>query len=230
MKVQNTPAASHFDAGACRKGRASTARGARKAFGGAKTDCAGGQGRGRTADLRIFRLTGKPVLGVLRRRSGARGVWAAILREIQSAPKSWVPVGSVRAAFGVSRLNFCSSDRFRRYSGDNRGVHMGKLIALVGGAALVLSVFTAVPAQAHGGGLDWQGGHNCRVGSCAGTYHCHQARGGICANNSQPAPRNGRYATCSMARAAGVTPIYSGTTLYSQNMHLDRDRDGVACE
>jgi hypothetical protein len=34
--------------------------------------------------------------------------------------------------------------------------------------------------NAHGGGLDSQGGHNCRVGSCAGTYHCHQARGPGC--------------------------------------------------
>lgn len=43
--------------------------------------------------------------------------------------------------------------------------------------------------NAHGGGLDWQGGHNCRVGSCAGTYHCHQARAGICAPSSS-VPKN----------------------------------------
>jgi len=56
---------------------------------------------------------------------------------------------------------------------------------------IVLAAFTTVlilgsnpPAFSHGGGLDWQGGHNCRTGSCAGTYHCHQARAGICANNS----------------------------------------------
>ena len=63
--------------------------------------------------------------------------------------------------------------------------------AIVGGllatAALVAAALVAPPAQAHGGGLDWQGGHNCRVGSCAGTYHCHQARGGICARDA-PAP------------------------------------------
>ena len=29
-------------------------------------------------------------------------------------------------------------------------------------------------AQAHGGGLDSSGGHNCYVGSCKGTYHYHQ--------------------------------------------------------
>jgi hypothetical protein len=48
-------------------------------------------------------------------------------------------------------------------------------------AIAMLSLGTASPAYTHGGGLDWQGGHNCRVGSCAGTYHCHQARGGVCA-------------------------------------------------
>jgi hypothetical protein len=50
---------------------------------------------------------------------------------------------------------------------------------------LIASVFLAllsVPGvvSAHGGGLDSDGGHNCRVGSCAGTYHCHQARGPGC--------------------------------------------------
>jgi hypothetical protein len=44
----------------------------------------------------------------------------------------------------------------------------------------VLSPLGSVGASAHGGGLDSDGGHNCRVGSCAGTYHCHQYRGGRC--------------------------------------------------
>ena len=47
--------------------------------------------------------------------------------------------------------------------------------------SVALTFGTLGPANGHGGGLDWQGGHNCRVGSCAGTYHCHQARAGICA-------------------------------------------------
>lgn len=47
--------------------------------------------------------------------------------------------------------------------------------------ALGVSLTTPSTSVGHGGGLDWQGGHNCRVGSCAGTYHCHQARGGVCA-------------------------------------------------
>jgi|LauGreSBDMM110SN_4_FD.fasta_scaffold117762_2 hypothetical protein len=48
----------------------------------------------------------------------------------------------------------------------------------------MLTFGTSVPGFAHGGGLDWQGGHNCRVGSCAGTYHCHQARAGVCASSA----------------------------------------------
>jgi hypothetical protein len=48
----------------------------------------------------------------------------------------------------------------------------------------LLLVFSFVgiggPALGHGGGLDSDGGHNCYVGSCAGTYHCHQARGPGC--------------------------------------------------
>jgi len=48
-------------------------------------------------------------------------------------------------------------------------------------AVAILTLATPSPSYSHGGGLDWQGGHNCRVGSCAGTYHCHQARGGSCA-------------------------------------------------
>lgn len=47
--------------------------------------------------------------------------------------------------------------------------------------ALVLCLLAGVsPLSAHGGGLDSDGGHNCNVGSCAGTYHCHQARGPGC--------------------------------------------------
>jgi hypothetical protein len=57
--------------------------------------------------------------------------------------------------------------------------------------ALLISVFMIFngsagiqTTNAHGGGLDSQGGHNCRVGSCAGTYHCHQARGPACGGGS----------------------------------------------
>jgi len=65
---------------------------------------------------------------------------------------------------------------------------MFRLLGVVGSLALGAALLTAGPVQAHGGGLDWQGGHNCNVGSCAGTYHCHQPRGGICANSGQSRP------------------------------------------
>jgi hypothetical protein len=45
--------------------------------------------------------------------------------------------------------------------------------------AVILSFGISLPeASAHGGGLDSSGGHNCNVGSCAGTYHCHRGCGG----------------------------------------------------
>jgi hypothetical protein len=47
-----------------------------------------------------------------------------------------------------------------------------------------------------------------------------------------PAQSATRYANCTAARAAGVTPIRRDTnpSLYAANSHLDRDKDGVACE
>ncbi|MEI6620422.1 MAG: DUF1524 domain-containing protein [Actinomycetes bacterium] len=51
---------------------------------------------------------------------------------------------------------------------------------------------------------------------------------------SVPPPSGGSSATyfrtCAEARAAGVAPIVSGTALYAANTHLDRDKDGLACE
>ena len=40
------------------------------------------------------------------------------------------------------------------------------------------------PVSAHGGGLDGDGGHNCYVGSCAGTYHYHRGGGGSSSGSS----------------------------------------------
>ena len=41
-----------------------------------------------------------------------------------------------------------------------------------------------------------------------------------------------RYQNCTLAKAAGVTPIRRSTNLdlYNLNKHMDRDKDGVACE
>ena len=56
--------------------------------------------------------------------------------------------------------------------------------------ALLLSFGFSLSApsgtSAHGGGLDSDGGHNCYVSYCAGTYHCHQPRGPRCQAVSQP--------------------------------------------
>ena len=41
-----------------------------------------------------------------------------------------------------------------------------------------------------------------------------------------------KFANCTAAKAAGVTPIRKATNpgLYELNASLDRDKDGVACE
>jgi hypothetical protein len=38
---------------------------------------------------------------------------------------------------------------------------------------IILFVFSGSPVSAHSGRTDSSGGHNCRVGACAGTYHYH---------------------------------------------------------
>lgn len=57
---------------------------------------------------------------------------------------------------------------------------MRKSLTVVLAILSIIAPFGSPRASAHGGGLDSDGGHNCRVGSCAGTYHCHQYRGGRC--------------------------------------------------
>ena len=52
-------------------------------------------------------------------------------------------------------------------------------------AALTVQSTTLV--SAHGGGLDGDGGHNCYVGSCAGTYHYHRG-GGSNSRSRLPSP------------------------------------------
>ena len=60
------------------------------------------------------------------------------------------------------------------------GKRLLKLFA-VGLVGLTVAVLSQVGlAKGHGGGLDSDGGHNCYVGSCAGTYHCHRSWGPRC--------------------------------------------------
>ena len=119
--------------------------------------------------------------------------------------------------------------------------------------ACLMGFVLGAPASAHGGGLDWQGGHNCRVGSCAGTYHCHQPRGGICAASSKPnvtKPKTSptKYSTCRALRidyprgvakwteTANAAVKYGSRkpsvkkSIYNANRGLDYDRDGVICD
>ncbi len=58
-----------------------------------------------------------------------------------------------------------------------------KKIGFVAAFALGISLTTPSIVFAHSGRLDSQGGHNCRDGSCAGTYHCHQALGPACGSS-----------------------------------------------
>jgi len=78
-------------------------------------------------------------------------------------------------------------------------------------ASLILTV--GAPASlvsAHGGGLDSDGGHNCYVGGCAGTYHCHQSRGPRCGGG------NSTYTTTPASAAAFCVSLSSARMSYSE--------------
>jgi peptidoglycan hydrolase-like protein with peptidoglycan-binding domain len=62
------------------------------------------------------------------------------------------------------------------------------LCLLVVATVSVFSPLETETASAHGGGLDGNGGHNCYVPSCAGTYHCHRPWGGRCLTALNPSP------------------------------------------
>lgn len=121
----------------------------------------------------------------------------------------------------------------------------------------ILSPLGSVGASAHGGGLDSDGGHNCYVPSCAGTYHCHRYRGGRCPlagfGTSAPVsptvsalatelPPPKKYKNCSElrrvypkgvarnARSAKASGAIVDAKTYRLNIRSDRDRDGIACE
>lgn len=92
-----------------------------------------------------------------------------------------------------------------------------------------LPVFApAMPASAHGGGLNAEGCHNDRKN---GGYHCHRGPSGRSLSNRSYAALSGvstYFANCSAARAAGAAPVRIGDPGYSSK--LDRDGDGVGCE
>jgi hypothetical protein len=96
-------------------------------------------------------------------------------------------------------------------------------------AVLLLASVPALPAVAHGGGLNSEGCHNNRK---TGDYHCHRGSaakapakltyGGISSSS------HGAFSNCTAARAAGAAPVRRGDAGYGT--HLDRDNDGVGCE
>lgn len=84
----------------------------------------------------------------------------------------------------------------------------------------------AVPAAAHGGGLNSEGCHNNRK---TGDYHCHRGPK-TSVNRSRAAILSSGdvYRNCSEARAAGAAPVHRADRGYAR--HLDRDNDGIGCE
>lgn len=93
--------------------------------------------------------------------------------------------------------------------------------------------------HAHGGGLDR---HGCHTQRSTGEYHCHRGapspRAALNEGASAFAPptsplapsqrRDGAFANCAEARAAGAAPVRRGDPGYAP--HLDRDGDGIGCE
>lgn len=105
---------------------------------------------------------------------------------------------------------------------------------------VILTGVLAMPAFAHGSGLNAQGCHTNRK---TGDYHCHRAQSSQPAtrprsdqsssarqNFNQPATEANRtsFRNCAEARAAGAAPVRRGDAGYGS--HLDRDNDGIGCE
>jgi hypothetical protein len=100
-----------------------------------------------------------------------------------------------------------------------------RLPGIVAFVALLLNFsVSSNSATAHPGGLNAEGCHNNRK---TGEYHCHRTGAGR-PSSSNSISSGASYRNCSAARAAGAAPIYRGQPGYAE--HLDRDRDGVACE
>lgn len=54
---------------------------------------------------------------------------------------------------------------------------VGGFVGLLLFAIILSTLFFSFPSSAHSGRTDSNGGHNCNVGSCAGTYHYHNGGG-----------------------------------------------------
>ena len=95
---------------------------------------------------------------------------------IEMSDEARLAKGEAKAkAFDFSLVN--SEEVSMRSTGSARKSGPTLLIRLIFSVLLSTGVSMSVApsqGQTHGGGLDSSGGHNCNVGDCAGTYHCHQ--------------------------------------------------------
>jgi hypothetical protein len=90
-------------------------------------------------------------------------------------------------------------------------------------AILLLLIFCTPKISAHSGRTDSSGGHNCYVGSCAGTYHYHNGGGG--ASNNFNEMTQGIDAGEEYAENENRARIESSAT--AEGNHEGRD-DGLA--
>ena len=94
------------------------------------------------------------------------------------------------------------------------------LLSLVSVVALAPSMVSA-----HGGGLDSNGGHNCYVSPCAGTYHYHRGSGS--SSGSSDTPRitvpSYSYTPRTTVPRATVPPTTSQETLSEMVDRLRRE-------
>jgi hypothetical protein len=88
-------------------------------------------------------------------------------------------------------------------------------------ALLASSLSVSVSAPAIGNPKIVQAPPDCH----AGDGSCRRSKNSV---RSSPSSGSVYYRNCAEARAAGAAPIHRGEPGYAA--HLDRDRDGIACE
>jgi hypothetical protein len=125
---------------------------------------------------------------------------------------------------------------------------MNKIFFILMGISMTLLPTVSL---AHSGRTDSSGGHNCRTGSCAGTYHYHNG-GSSYKKTTTSTPKTSYTKTQTKARCH---PNYSGCVPMASDVdcaggsgdgpkyvrgpvrvighdvyRLDRDGDGIGCE
>lgn len=97
---------------------------------------------------------------------------------------------------------------------------------------LFASIVVSVVSYAHSGRTNSNGCHTNRK---TGEYHCHGKKSGSSSkktSNISSAKKSSSgslyFNNCTEARRRGYTNIRKGQSGYAS--HLDRDKDGIACE